>query len=56
MEKYGVEVDEKSATVAKTTGDCPKCKSKLDSTSPPHCTSCGTEPFEATLPEAQSSR
>lgn len=46
MEKYGVEIDNEAALMAKVTGECPKCKAALVSKSPPSCQTCGTAPFE----------
>jgi nucleoid DNA-binding protein len=46
MEKYGVELKDEATLMAKVTGECPACKSKLDSTEPPKCPNCGTKPFE----------
>jgi nucleoid DNA-binding protein len=46
MEKYGVEMDNETVLMAKVTGECPSCKSPLDSKDPPHCPNCGTTPFE----------
>lgn len=46
MEKYGVEMNNEAALMAKVTGECPSCKSPLDSKDPPHCPNCGTTPFE----------
>ena len=46
MEKYGVDLGNEAELVAKVTGECPSCKSALESTSPPKCPNCGTKPFE----------
>lgn len=46
MEKYGVETKSEAALLAQVTGECPVCKSKLESTKPPKCSNCGTAPFE----------
>lgn len=46
MEKYGVEMNNEAVLMAKVTGECPSCKSPLDSRDPPHCPNCGTTPFE----------
>jgi hypothetical protein len=48
MEKYGVEMNNEAVLMAKVTGECPACKSQLDSKDPPHCPNCGTAPFEKT--------
>lgn len=47
MEKYGVELKDEAVLLAKVTGECPSCKTKLDQTDPPHCPNCGTKPFES---------
>ncbi len=47
MEKYGVETKTQEALMAQVTGECPVCKSKLETTKPPKCPNCGTEPFES---------
>ncbi len=46
MEKYGVEINNEATLMARVTGECPSCKSQLDSKDPPHCPNCGTKPFE----------
>lgn len=46
MEKYGVKMNNEALLLAKVTGECPTCKSVLDSKDPPHCPNCGTAPFE----------
>lgn len=46
MEKYGVETKNEATLLAQVTGECPTCKSKLESTKPPKCQNCGTKPFE----------
>lgn len=46
MEKYGVEMDNETVLMARVTGQCPSCKSPLESKDPPHCSNCGTTPFE----------
>lgn len=46
MEKYGVQLKDEAVLLAKVTGECPACKSKLDQKDPPHCPNCGTAPFE----------
>lgn len=46
MEKYGVEINNEAALMARVTGECPACKSPLDSKDPPQCPKCGTAPFE----------
>lgn len=47
MEKYGVEISNEAALLAKVTGQCPACKQELESKDPPKCPACGTAPFEA---------
>lgn len=46
MEKYGVDIDNEAMLMAKVTGECPACKSPLESKDPPRCPKCGTAPFE----------
>ncbi len=46
MEKYGVEMDNEAVLMARVTGECPSCKSQLESKDPPRCSNCGTTPFE----------
>jgi rubrerythrin len=50
MEKYSVETKSEAALLAQVTGECPDCKSKLETTKPPKCPSCGTKPFESKEP------
>ena len=46
VEKYNVEMKNEAVLLAQLTGLCPKCKGSLESTHPPKCPTCGTEPFE----------
>ena len=46
MEKLNVVLNNEAALLAKVTGECPACKSKLESKDPPRCPNCGTAPFE----------
>ncbi len=47
MEKYGVVTDlNKTKTASVSKGQCPNCKGKLNKGATPHCSQCGTRPFE----------
>ncbi len=46
MEKLNVVLNNEAVLLAKVTGECPACKSKLETKDPPNCPNCGTAPFE----------
>jgi hypothetical protein len=54
MNKYAVVLDDNKSLQARLSGECPDCKSKLDSATPPHCPKCGSAPFEKPADDSSS--